>query len=59
VTAISGASQVETIGPIASANGQKRFGVEGILRLNRLDYGLRSSRAPANGGWLVGDDVKI
>jgi len=48
----------ELTGPVASANGQKRFGAEGTLRINRFDYRLQwndlREAVP-----VVGDEVRI
>lgn len=46
-------------GPIDDPWGNKRFGAEASLTINRQDFGISWNKALDNGGVLVGDDVKI
>lgn len=48
----------ELIGPVTSANGQKRLGAEATLRINRFDYGLKWNTL-REAVPVVGDEVKI
>lgn len=48
----------ELSGPITSANGRKRIGVEARLTINRFDYGLKYNRM-AEATAVVAPEVKI
>lgn len=48
----------ELVGPVTSANGQKRLGAEGSLRINRFDYGLKWN-ALREAVPVVGEEVRI
>ena len=48
----------EVTGPVVSANGQKRMGAEGTLRVNRFDYGLKWN-ALREAVPVVGEEVRI
>lgn len=45
-------------GPVTSESGRKRLGAEGILRINRFDYGLQWNRIQ-EAVQVVGDEVRI
>lgn len=49
----------ELNGPIEDPWGNTRVGIEGKLKLNRKEYGLNFDNTLANGGMVVGDEVKI
>lgn len=53
------AIEFEMSGPIEDPWGNQRVGIAGELKLNRKDYGLAFDNKLANGGLVVGDDVKI
>ena len=47
-------------GPIGNpAMGEKRFGYEGKLKINRKDFGVNWSKSLDNGGLVVGNEVEI
>lgn len=46
-------------GPIQDPWGNQRLGIEGTLKINRKDYGLKFDGKMASGDLVVGDDVKI
>lgn len=48
----------EMTGPLVSANGQKRIGATGSLRVNRFDYNLRWNNL-REAVPIVGDEVRI
>ncbi|HSJ09327.1 MAG TPA: YceI family protein [Longimicrobiales bacterium] len=48
----------ELTGPVVSANGQKRIGAEGTLRVNRFDYGLKWNTL-REAVPVVGEEVRI
>ena len=49
----------ELAGPIEDPWGNMRFGISGTLEINRKEYGLAFDNKLANGGLIVGDEVKI
>jgi polyisoprenoid-binding protein YceI len=51
--------EFELNGPIVDPWGNSRIGIEGELKLNRKEYGLAFDNTLANGGLVVGDEVKI
>lgn len=50
---------VSVNGPIQDPWGNQRVGIEGSLKINRKDYGLKFDGKMASGDLVVGDDVKI
>ncbi|MFQ5639189.1 MAG: YceI family protein [bacterium] len=46
-------------GPIPGRRNSRRIGVEGELKINRKDYGVKFNRALDNGGLVVANEVKI
>src|SRR5690606_19819041 len=48
----------ELVGPVDAANGRRRIGAEGSLRINRFDYGLQWNRLQETIP-VVGDEVRI
>lgn len=50
---------VSVNGPIQDPWGNQRVGIEGALKINRKDYGLKFDGKMASGDLVVGDDVKI
>ena len=50
---------VEFLGFQKDPWGNERAGFQVETTLNRKDYGINWNKALDNGGWLVGDDVKV
>jgi polyisoprenoid-binding protein YceI len=50
---------VSVNGPIQDPWGNQRIGIEGTLKINRKDYGLKFDGKLANGDLVVGDQVTI
>lgn len=48
----------EIAGPVTTESGRKRLGAEGMLRVNRFDYGLQWNRLQ-EAVQVVGDEVRI
>jgi polyisoprenoid-binding protein YceI len=48
----------ELTGPLAGANGRKRMGAEGTLKINRFDYGLKWNRLQETVA-VVSEEVRI
>ena len=48
----------ELAGPVTLESGRKRMGAEGMLRVNRFDYGLQWNRLQ-EAVQVVGDEVRI
>lgn len=48
----------ELAGPVVSGS-RKTIGVEGAVRINRFDYGLKWNRAVETGGLVVGEEIRI
>lgn len=47
------------VGPIVDPKKELRVGVEGVLTINRQDFGITNSEKLDNGGLIIGNDVKI
>lgn len=50
---------VSVNGPVQDPWGNQRVGIEGALKINRKDYGLKFDGKMASGDLVVGDEVKI
>ena len=46
-------------GKIKDPKGKTRIGIEGVLTLDRRDYGIVWGKVMSDGGLMVGNDVKV
>ncbi len=46
-------------GKIKDPEGKTRIGIEGVLTLDRRDYGIVWGKVMSDGGLMVGNDVKV
>lgn len=49
----------ELTGPVETAPGQKRIGIEGRLTVNRFEWGLMWDRKIETGGLVVAEEVRL
>ena len=49
----------ELIGPVKGMQGEKRYGIDAIMKLNRQDFGVSWNRALDQGGIMVSDMVTV
>ena len=50
---------VEVLGEMKDHRGNQRIGFEILITINRKDYGVSYNRVLDQGGFLLGDEVKI
>ena len=52
--------EIEYLGPVKSPfSGKSSIGFRGTTRINREDYGIKSSNTMEGGGLVVGKDIDI
>jgi len=49
----------EIVGKMKDMQGKTRMGVQGKVKLNRMDYGVSWSRTLDTGGVVVGEEVTV